>query len=77
MGIMKCCMRPPYGPTFFRISRIAPEQFLALAHVIKLLLLADSFELANLIKDIWLEWAHQAHNEMLHETTVWAHILWS
>ena len=72
MGIIECCMRLPYGPTLFRISTIAAEQFLALAHVMKLLPLADSFELANFIKDIWFELAHQAHNEVLHETAVWA-----
>ena len=75
MGIMECCTRPPYGPIFFRISRIAAENFLALAHIIKLLPLADSFELTNFIKDIWFELAHQAHNEVLYETAIWAHIL--
>ena len=72
---MKCCTRPPYGPTFFRISRIAAEHFLALAHVKKLLPLADSFELANFIKDIWFELAHHGHNGVLYEIAVWAHIV--
>ena len=72
---MECCMRLPYGPTLFRISTIAAEQFPALAHVMKLLPLADSFELANLMKVIWFELARHGYNGVLYETAVWAHIL--
>ena len=43
----------------------------------KLLYVANTFELANFIQDNWLELAHQAHNEVLRETAIWAHILWS
>jgi len=40
----------------------------------KLLCLANTFELANFIQDDWLELAYQAYNEVLHKTAVWAHI---
>ena len=72
--ITKCCMRLPYGPTFLEVGRIAAEMLLALVHTTKPLLLADSFELVNFIKDIWFELAHQAHNGELYETATWAHI---
>jgi len=29
----------------------------------------------NFILDHWIELAHQVHNELLHETATWAHII--
>jgi len=40
----------------------------------KLLHLANTFELTYFIQDNWPELAHQAHNEVLHKTAIWAHI---